>query len=251
MANNLYTNSFNNNTKQYFKEIKKYKSLTKEREHLLGEQIKNGNNLLMNELVTSKLKFVVSVAKKYRGNGVPFLDLIEEGNIGLLKAMEKYDYKKDNKFLSYAVWWIRQSIQECIKKSYNNKEYLIGSNINYNILENIGDISDDDYIKNDDIDTELLNDLLYDDVIYYPDKNFEDKDIKVNIIKDLLNNLTKRERNIISLYFGLNGGNPMKLEEIGEKYNISKERSRQIKEKAMRKLRSLSLSNSEIQTIYR
>ena len=251
MGNNLYVNDFNNNTRQYYKELKKYKSLTKEREQFLGEQIRKGNKDAMNELVTSNLKFVVSIAKRYRGNGISFLDLIGEGNIGLLKAIEKYDYKKDNKFFSYAVWWIRQSIQEYIKESYNNKEDLIGSNANYNILENIGDLSNDDDIKNDNIKIELSNDLLYEDIIYYPSKNIESKNVTVNIIEKLLNNLTKRERNIISLYFGLNGVEPMKLEEIGEKYKITKERSRQIKEKAMRKLRSLSLVDSDIQSIYK
>lgn len=247
MANNLYINDYNNNTKQYFKELKKYKPLTKEREQFLGEQIKKGNREAINELITSNLKFVVSIAKKYTGNGVPFLDLIGEGNIGLLKAAEKYDYRKDNKFFTYAVWWIRQSIQEFIKES-NNKEDLIGQNTNYNLLENIGNISDNEIIKNDDINLDSLNQLSYDDIIYNPNK---DKDINTKIINKLLNNLSKREQNIISLYFGLNELGPMNLEEIGFKYNISKERTRQIKEKAMRKLRSLSLLNSEIQTIYR
>lgn len=249
MGNNLYNNDFNNDTKQYFKELKKYKSLTKERERFLGEQIKKGNKDALNELVTSNLKFVVSVAKKYRGNGISFLDLIGEGNIGLLKAIEKYDYTKDNKFFSYAVWWIKQSIQDSIKESHN-KEELIGSNTNYNVLENVGDVIDDN-IKNDDISYDISNKLVYDDIIYNPNGDNEDKNIKIKIIKKLLSNLTKREQNIISLYFGLNGEDSMNLEDIGAKYNISKERTRQIKEKAMRKLRSLSLSNSEIQNIYR
>ena len=108
----------------YFSEIKKYKHLTNAEEKELAEKIKQGDEKALNKLVTSNLKFVVNIAKAYRKSGVPFSDLISEGNVGLMKAAKKFDGNKNIRFISYAVWWVKNSIQECIEE-YQQKNYPI------------------------------------------------------------------------------------------------------------------------------
>jgi len=216
----------------YFDDINKYKPLLKKEEKLIGKRIKTGNSAAIEKLITSNLKFVVSIAKKYKNYGVPFSDLIAEGNIGLVRAAYKFDYKRDIKFISYAVWWIRQSIQEYIKKvTINNTKELSDIRVNSNcasVDENGNDLSDNKIVPN----------TLYDD-----ESNDLDEYRKSSVNK-LLECLSHRESDIISSYFGLNDTEDLTLEEIGVKYNLTKERVRQIKEKALRKLRvNVLLSN--------
>lgn len=217
----------------YFDDINKYKPLLKKEERRIGKKIKAGDRAAIEKLVTSNLKFVVSIAKKYKNYGVPFSDLIAEGNIGLVRAAYKFDYKRDIKFISYAVWWIRQAIQEYIKKvTLSNTKELSDIRVNSNcasVDENGDDLSDSKIIPNTLSDDEF-NDL---------------EEYKKNSVNKLLECLSHRESDIISCYFGLNNTDDLTLEEIGVKYNLTKERVRQIKEKALRKLRVNALLSND------
>lgn len=217
----------------YFDDINKYKPLLKKEEKRIGKRIKAGDRAAIEKLVTSNLKFVVSIAKKYKNYGVPFSDLIAEGNIGLVRAAYKFDYKRDIKFISYAVWWIRQAIQEYIKKvTLNNTKELSDIKVNSNcasVDENGEDLSDNKMTPNTLSDDES-NDL---------------DEYKKSSVNKLLECLSHRESDIISCYFGLNNTEDLTLEEIGSKYNLTKERVRQIKEKALRKLRVNALLSSD------
>lgn len=217
----------------YFDYINKYKPLLKKEERRIGKKIKAGDRAAIEKLVTSNLKFVVSIAKKYKNYGVPFSDLIAEGNIGLVRAAYKFDYKRDIKFISYAVWWIRQAIQEYIKKvTLSNTKELSDIRVSSNcasVDENGDDLSDSKIIPNTLSDDEF-NDL---------------EEYKKNSVNKLLECLSHRESDIISCYFGLNNTDDLTLEEIGVKYNLTKERVRQIKEKALRKLRVNALLSND------
>lgn len=232
---------YNNEIRQYFKEIDKYDSLPKEQEIVIGNKIKEGDFIARNELITSNLKFVVNVAKMYKGYGVPFGDLISEGNMGLIKAAEKYDSGKDVKFISYSVWWIKQYIQEFLKKNKNINNFeaddstLYVDNLNYH-----------DSDEADDTNIICNNILLQDDDC----DNIEDQEKnRKDIINDIMTVLNKRESDIIIKYFGLDNNKEMTLEEIGNLYNLTKERVRQIKEKALRKLRTCVLTHPEFSKI--
>lgn len=220
---NNYVNDFDKSNKIYYKELKKYKPLDKQTEKKLFLKFKNNNDLsARNELITSNLKFVVDIAKQYKGYGLSFGDLVSEGNMGLLKAIDKFDEKKDTKIISYGVWWIRQYIKDAINRKKNlpidelpedNEKQVIDDDLNY---------SDDENIKKS-----FVND----------EETYENNG-DVDAINKLLSFLTDRERIIISYYFGLDGKEEKTLEEIGIKCNLTKERVRQIKEVALKKLRS-------------
>lgn len=217
----------------YFDDINKYKPLLKREEIRIGKKIKAGDRAAIEKLITSNLKFVVSIAKKYKNYGVPFSDLISEGNIGLVRAAYKFDYKKDIKFISYAVWWIRQAIQEYIKKVTlcNTKELSdISVNSNCVLVDENGD--------------ELLDNTMTPNILIY-DEDDDLEEYKKNSVNKLLECLSNRESDIISCYFGLNDVDDLTLEEIGIKYNLTKERVRQIKEKALRKLRVNALLSND------
>lgn len=214
---------YNKEIKLYFKEIDKFKPLSKKDEKKIGIRIKKGDSTARNELISSNLKFVVNVAKAYKGYGVPFTDLISEGNLGLIRAAEKYDYNKDVKFISYSVWWIRQAIQEYLKK---NK-----------LIDDIETSNDEHNYENYTVDeegNEIINNVQYSCDEYNP----ELEESRKKIIAQLLSCLSERERVIMSNYYGLDDTDVLTLEEIGNKYNLTKERVRQIKEKALRKIRS-------------
>lgn len=218
---------YNNDIKQYFQEIDKYKPLSKSDEKKVGRRIKKGDSFARNELITSNLKFVITIAKAYKGYGVPFSDLISEGNLGLIRAAEKFDYKKDVKFISYSVWWIRQAIQEYLKKNKMIDDIEICdefTNFDNGIIDEDGNevISVSKNLQTTTFD-DMVNDL---------------EDTRKKTIASLLIYLTQRESNIIINYYGLNNTKELTLEEIGGKYKLTKERVRQIKEKALRKIRS-------------
>ncbi len=258
-----------NNIGLYFKDVRKSVNnvmLTPQEEVTLGDRIKKGDVEAINKLVKANLKFVISIAKDYQGQGVPLSDLISEGNYGLIKAALKFDNTRGFKFISYAVWWVRQAIIQSIndngrmvrlptniinKLSYVNKEI-----IKFNHLNERDPIFGEIVDKNND-DVELiffpkcvsLNESINDEgdeLIHLigdeEDDNEEIVDYRVKKeLDNILSILTERERDIIECYYGLNADYEcMTLEAIGEKYDLTKERIRQIKSKTLRKLKNES-----------
>lgn len=249
---------------KYFKDVRKSVVLTPEEEVELAKRIKNGDKAAIDKLVHANLKFVVSIAKEYQGQGLPLSDLISEGNYGLIKAAYRFDHTKGFRFISYAVWWVKQSIIQSLndnarivrlpanvinKISYLNKE--IAKFEKENEREPIyGEIVDKDdevmalvrYPKHTSLN-EVINedgDELIEVIPYEEDdtSRYEVTDRLKTEIDKALSVLDDRERAIIECYFGINiDTEPMTLEAIGERYDLTKERIRQIKEKAIRKLR--------------
>lgn len=253
----------------YLDRINKIPMLTREEEDLYARLAKNGDPEAKNVLVKSNLRFVVSIAKKYQTNGISLLDLINEGNMGLIKAAEKFDPDKGFHFISYAVWWIRQAIMlaisqktsliriplnrsadlqkvEKVHKSLESKlhreptaeeisEGLDMNNDQLNYLKNIPqEFVSLDAAMSDSDDTPIVN-MIEDDRGDSPDKEILNQTLS-NEIKNILETLTKSEREIIKMRFGLDEHKPMSLQQIGDKYGLSKERIRQIEKKALRKL---------------
>ena len=248
---------------KYFKDVRRSIILTPDEEVELAKKIKKGDVKAIDKLVKANLKFVISIAKDYQNQGLPLSDLISEGNYGLIKAANRFDHKRGFRFISYAVWWIRQSILQSLndnarmvrlpaniinKISYLNKE--IAKFEHANEREPVyGEIFD----KDKEVMTMLhfpkcvsLNETINEDgdelIQLIPCEDEEDN-MEINSkVKDELNKtlniLDEREKEIIECYFGINKDHePMTLEAIGEKYSLTKERIRQIKEKAIRKLR--------------
>lgn len=211
----------------YFEEIKKYKPLSRKREKILSERIKNGDENALRELINSNLKFVVNIAKMYRKYGVPFSDLISEGNIGLMKAAKKFDGERNIKFISYAVWWIKNSIQECIDEYKKDKS------------ETNADLFHMDNQTKEVYEYELnnINNEYEDNVINYQSRK--------TTIDELMSCLQEREKKIIILYFGLFNNKEHTLDEIGSVLSLTNERVRQIKDKSLVKLRVAALNSDE------
>jgi len=248
---------------KYFKDVRKSVILTPLEEVKIAKRISRGDSKAINDLVKANLKFVVSIAKDYQGKGLSLADLISEGNYGLIKAANRFDYKRGFRFISYAVWWIRQSIIQSLND--NARTVRLPANVIHKISYLKKEIAKFEFQnEREPVYGEILNkdnqvmDLLtfpkcasLNDTIneegdelmeLIPDKVDEDHLISEDIIKDELNKtleiLDERERVIIECYFGVNiDSEPMTLEAIGERYNLTKERIRQIKEKAIRKLR--------------
>lgn len=249
---------------KYFKDLRKTTLLTPEEETELAKQIKEGSQEAIEKLVNSNLKFVVSVAKDYQNQGLSLSDLISEGNYGLVKAATRFDHTRGFRFISYAVWWIKQSIIQSLNENARtvrlpaniiNKLSQLKKEIEKFEFENerepiYGEILDE---NNEPVElishprcnslNETINedgDELIDIIVVNDDdaeKLFIDNRIKDELTRTL-SVLDERERNIIECYFGINTDcEPMTLEAIGEKYDLTKERIRQIKFKALRKLR--------------
>ena len=234
---NVYVNDFTNSVQIYYKELKKYKTLNKDYEKELFNEIKKNNIQAKNELISSHLKFVFDVAKKYKGLGVPLEDLISEGNLALNKAIERFDEKKDTKFITYAVWWVRQAMQECIKKKIK-----ISSN----------EISETS-LNCDSDDNEEMSSIEY----YNVDISSEDEDNiadiqenKEKIVSSLLLKLPPRGQYIIKHYYGIDCDESMKLHEISKELGITQERVRQIKDKCLKILRSEVLLMDNLSDIF-
>ena len=248
---------------KYFKDVRKSVILTQEQEINLAKRIKKGDQKAIDELVKANLKFVVSIAKEYQGQGLPLSDLINEGNYGLIKAATRFDHKKGFRFISYAVWWVKQSILQSLndnartvrlpanvisKISYLNKE-IAKFEVENEREPIFGEIFDKDkevaplltYPRCASLN-EVINedgDELIDLIPFEDDEDSLEIDERLkNEINRTLSILDPREKIIIEAYFGINTDcRPMTLEAIGERYNLTKERIRQIKEKAIRKLR--------------
>lgn len=209
----------------YFNEIMKINPLSSSEEYELGHRIQKGDTEALNKLVYHNLKFVVSIVKQYRHRGVPFADLISEGNMGLIRAAQKFDPDKGVKFISYAVWWVRNSINECIASYQKGCETV--------------DL--DEKVSNEEGDFEYTYDTINED--------FEEQLNEIGNRKEtvglLLKCLQERERKILTLFYGLDGGNEMTLDEVGVRMNLTNERVRQIKDDALSKLKCNVLSLSE------
>lgn len=212
----------------YFQEIKKYKQLTKEEELLLIKKAKRGDKDSLNKLINANLKFVINIAKKYIRNDVPFIDIISEGNMGLLNAVNKFDETKNIKFITYAVWWIKYYIKNYIEKYVSREDAMSDKDYVFDISDDM----EDDYAHNAKrINNEFENSLSI----------LQDKQDSVN---ELMECLQKRELKIIMMYFGFSEDNKGKtLEEISKEMNITKERVRQIKDKALMKMRIKALTS--------
>lgn len=232
--NKTQNNDFTENVCTYFKDIKKFNLIDKDKEVELGKRIINGDRKAVNELACANLKFVIDVAKLYKGKGISFDELICQGNVGLLKAAEKFDYRKDIRFISYAVWWIKQYIYEALKKEFKvtgnitefEKEITLTTSIDFDSMNDCDDWTS--YIKQD----------------FDEDNEFTDKKQQEDTVNKLVSTLDEREQNIIMSYFGLNEkSETVSLTDLSVKYNISIERIKQIKNKALRKMRSEYLYN--------
>lgn len=235
---NSFINDFNNINTLYYKELKPLVPLTKDEEKKLFKKAKTGDLKARNKIISSNLKFVVDIAKKYKGCGVPFADLVSEGNNALFKAYEKFNPDYDVKFFSYGVWWIRQSIQDLVKK-----RGILNTNEVTNAYDN-EEISFDNFLFDEEDEivnkSETISDFEFDS------DNIGNEEFDVSL---LLNVLNDREKFIIKEYFGFNG-KPKTLEEIGKKLNITKERVRQIKLICIRKLRQEYLYKKSEYNIY-
>ncbi|OQB67532.1 MAG: RNA polymerase sigma factor SigA [Spirochaetes bacterium ADurb.Bin133] len=269
--------NYNNSLSYYLGEISKIPLLTREEEQKLALRARNGDELAKEKLIKSNLRFVVAVAKKYRNQGIPLSDLINEGNIGLLTAIDKFDVSLGYHFISYAVWWIRQAILKAIceksrlirlplnraneliqieraKKSIETIEGVeptadeIAKKLDYNpkTVQHLMDISRSAISLEtkiyDNKETSNLGDFLKDDRYASPMDGVE-KDSLNEILNSVLNTLSQKEKDIIERRFGLNGLKSMSLKEIGKKYNLTKERIRQIEKKALVRLKHTSRSS--------
>jgi RNA polymerase primary sigma factor len=255
---------------QYLRDISVYPLITREEEVTLAQRIRQNDQEALDKLVRSNLRFVVSVAKKYQNQGVSLSDLINEGNLGLIRAAHKFDETKGIKFISYAVWWIRQSILQALAEQSRivrvplNRAgalHRIGKRAS-TLLQELGrqpthgeiaeglDITEEEVAKTMLIsqvhlsldapmtpgeDNRLL-DYLPDTTNRTPDEQTFEKAL-TEAIEESLSGLKERESKILRLYFGLDGEDPMTLEDIGTLLGITRERVRQIKEKALLKLR--------------
>ena len=240
----------------YLKDIRKKKVMTPEREKELSALMKSGELTprqiedINKELLEGNLRFVITVAKQYQNQGLDLSDLIAEGNYGLMKAIKNFDWNKDLRFISYAVWWVKQSIIQ----SLNDNARTI--RLPVNVVQDLhrakkeidakggeleGKFASLPSMINLDMDINEEGDSLFDviknDEADMPDESFNTKDILRTKLLGLLTCLDERERVIVEDYFGLTG-TPRTLEDIGGDFNLTKERVRQIKQKALRKLRN-------------
>jgi RNA polymerase primary sigma factor len=269
------TNRENLSLDKYLNEIGKVKMITAEEEVDLARRIHDGDLNARNRLVNANLRFVVSVSKQYQNKGMNLPDMINEGNLGLIKAAERFDETKGFKFISYAVWWIRQSILQAmaeqariVRLPLNRYSQITKIKKTINVLEQkfereptLHEITQASKLNPDDVTVAIQNAGRYVsfdapiaqeeegnmyDVLIIEDISSPDKELLIyslrKEIERAISTLTPREANIIRLYFGLNGKQVHTLEEIAEKYNLTRERVRQIKEKAIRRLRNLTKS---------
>ncbi len=260
----------------YLQDIGKVELITADEEVDLARKIKQGDQRALDKLVKANLRFVVSVSKQYQNQGLSLPDLINEGNLGLIKAAQRFDETRGFKFISYAVWWIRQSILQAlaeqsrivrlplnkigainkINKTFSKLEQHLEREPSFDEVADAldmlpGDIMDT--MKNNSrhlsMDAPLSNaedggnmyDLMLDPSVISPDKELISDSLRQEIERSL-STLTGREADVVRLYFGLSGGHAHSLEEIGEKFDLTRERVRQIKEKAVRRLKHGSRS---------
>jgi RNA polymerase primary sigma factor len=261
---------------QYLREISAYPLIDRDEEGVLARKIRSGDRLALEKLVNSNLRFVVSIAKKYQNQGVALADLINEGNLGLIRAAEKFDETRGVKFISYAVWWIRQAILQALAEQSRivrvplnraGELHRIGKRSSALVQElgrepTVGELAEGLEVEPDELyktmsiamahlsldaplvpgeDNKLL-DYLPDEKTG-PEQEAFDKALKNNV-EAALSTLKPREAKILRLYYGLDGEEAMTLEEIGQQLGVTRERVRQIKERALARLRHVSRARS-------
>ncbi len=270
------TNRESQSLEKYLQEIGKVDLLTPEEEVDLAKKIKQGDQLALEKLTKANLRFVVSVAKQYQNQGLSLSDLINEGNLGLIKAAQRFDETRGFKFISYAVWWIRQSILQALAEQsrivrlpLNKVGSLNKINKAFSQLEqeyerepSSDELADMLEIATEEVETTLgvaarhvsmdapfvegednsLLDVLENSNTPSTDKALEYRESLRKEIERSLSTLTDRQHDVIKLYFGIGVEHPMSLEDIGEKFGLTRERVRQIKDKAINKLRTTSRS---------
>jgi RNA polymerase primary sigma factor len=256
----------------YFNAIRKYKPLTLKQEKVFAIRIQRGDKSALEALVKANLRFVIGVALTYRSSGIPLSDLINEGNIGLINAAKKYNQNKNFKFISYAVWWIRQSIlaliarqsrlyhlpnycasniykvrkanqnlEQKLKRQPTQEEIAQNTNLSLKALKLVESndqkkISLDSYIG-DKEDPYSLYDIVENEKSENPDEHVIKESVS-NSIRKAIDTLPNREKKVIELYFGLNENNPFTLEDIGDHFKVSRERIRQLKNRALFRLKA-------------
>ncbi len=275
-----YTNRESQSLDKYLQEIGRVDLLTGDDEIVLAQAIKRGGfegAIALERLVKANLRFVVSVAKQYQNQGLSLGDLINEGNLGLIKAAKRFDETRGFKFISYAVWWIRQSILQAlaeqsrivrlplnrvgalnkIGKKFSELEQQYereptAAELAEQLEMSIAEISETIKISGRHLSVDApfvqgednrLLDILPNDQQPPPDSELMRESLRVEV-QQVLNTLSEREAEVIRLYFGLDDQQALTLEEIGEKFNLTRERVRQIKEKAIRRLRHASRSKT-------
>ncbi len=270
------TNRESQSLEKYLQEIGKVDLLTPEEEVDLAKKIKQGDQVSLERLTKANLRFVVSVAKQYQNQGLSLSDLINEGNLGLIKAAQRFDETRGFKFISYAVWWIRQSILQALAEQsrivrlpLNKVGSLNKINKAFSLLEqeyerepSSEELADILEIPTEEVETTLgvaarhvsmdapfvegednsLLDVLENGTTPSTDTALEYKESLRREINRSLSTLTDRQCDVIKLYFGIGVEHPMSLEDIGEKFGLTRERVRQIKDKAINKLRNTSRS---------
>ncbi|HIB61086.1 MAG: RNA polymerase subunit sigma [Candidatus Marinimicrobia bacterium] len=270
-------NESNRSLSRYLEEIGNYEPLPPAREVELAQKIHKDDQVALEELVKANLRFVVSVAKDYQGQGLPLTDLINEGNLGLIKAAGRFDETRGFKFISYAVWWIRQSILQAlaehsrivrlplnrvgtiskITKTAEKLEAEIERSPNEQEIGRQLEMTPDEVIDAmrisrrhhslnapfRDGDKNSLIDVIKDENQSSPDEPLMNDSLK-DEIRQSLDTLKERERQVIKMYFGIERDYALTLNEIGEEFNLTRERVRQIKEKAIRRLRHRSRSKT-------
>ncbi len=268
---------FDKSLENYFSEINKIPLLTSDEEIQLAKKIKEGDKPALSKLILSNLRFVVSVAKEYRNSGLQFSDLVNEGNLGLIEAANRYDETKGFRFITYAVWWIKQSILQAItnhtrvvrlpanqqnnlKKMTKTKETLeqkynraptlheVASSLEISEKE-INDIYKLEN-RNISLDSPLNSESKKSFLDLMKDENSDDLDkklVKESFLYDIYNvlkSLTSREAEIVCMYYGIFIKKPLQLKEISQKYKLTRERVRQIKETALNRLRQMKKSGT-------
>ncbi|MEK7298554.1 MAG: RNA polymerase sigma factor RpoD, partial [Candidatus Margulisiibacteriota bacterium] len=256
--------------KLYLKEIGRVSLLNKGNEAELAQRMSEGDIIAKNKLILANLRLVVSIAKKYTGRGIMFLDLIQEGNVGLIRAVEKFDHSKGFKFSTYATWWIRQAITRAIADQARTIRVPVHMVETINrlrkasrqLLQSLSRKPTEDEIAQatglslekvkeiiriaqvplslerpvGDGEGYLLGDFIEDEDSEQPESLMDDDALK-QALSRVLDTLTEREATVIRLRFGLDDGRPRTLEEVGSLYNVTRERIRQIESKAIKKLR--------------